>query len=197
MKICTKCKVDKPLSDFNKCNKHKDGLRTFCRICQSIEKKKYRERYAFKVTAAKKTYYIKNKDKIAEKSKIWKANNKDKILKSRIIHKKKYGNKTILQFNKDKILLQEKAKKGALRKEYKESIKNNNLIKTELQKFVAQEMYELAQIRKKQTGFDWHVDHIEPLSKGGKHAINNLQVVPALWNLSKGNRNNSIYKLGE
>ena len=35
----------------------------------------------------------------------------------------------------------------------------------------------------------FHVDHIIPLSRGGKHEPNNLQVVPAKWNLRKNNRN--------
>lgn len=34
----------------------------------------------------------------------------------------------------------------------------------------------------------WEVDHIIPLSKGGKHHENNLQYLPALENRSKGNR---------
>jgi hypothetical protein len=40
---------------------------------------------------------------------------------------------------------------------------------------------------KLQIPFD--VDHIVPLSVGGIHHPNNLQVVPAAWNRSKGNRN--------
>jgi len=34
-------------------------------------------------------------------------------------------------------------------------------------------------------GLLFHVDHIVPLSQGGKHHHDNLQVVPAPWNLSK------------
>jgi len=38
------------------------------------------------------------------------------------------------------------------------------------------------------TGCDWHVDHTQPLSLGGKEHENNMQVVPAKWNCSKGAR---------
>lgn len=36
----------------------------------------------------------------------------------------------------------------------------------------------------------FHVDHIVPLSCGGLHDPSNLQVVPAVWNLRKGNNSN-------
>ena len=42
-------------------------------------------------------------------------------------------------------------------------------------------------------GVAFHVDHIKPLSKGGKHAPENLQIVPAKWNLSKSNNNNDRF----
>jgi len=35
----------------------------------------------------------------------------------------------------------------------------------------------------------FHVDHIIPVSRGGLHTPDNLQVVPAKWNLRKNNRN--------
>lgn len=57
--------------------------------------------------------------------------------------------------------------------------------------FFIEEAYDLAQLRTKATGFKWHVDHIVPLiSKRvcGLHVENNLQVIPATTNASKGNR---------
>ena len=37
-------------------------------------------------------------------------------------------------------------------------------------------------------GWDVHVDHIVPLSKGGPHVFENLQILPAIENLRKGAR---------
>lgn len=57
--------------------------------------------------------------------------------------------------------------------------------------FFIEEAYDLAQLRTKATGFKWHVDHVVPLiSKRvcGLHVENNLQVIPATTNASKGNR---------
>lgn len=59
------------------------------------------------------------------------------------------------------------------------------------EKWMIEEAYSLASLRSKLTGIDWHVDHVIPL-KGkfvsGLHTPYNLQVIPALLNLRKGNR---------
>jgi 5-methylcytosine-specific restriction endonuclease McrA len=39
------------------------------------------------------------------------------------------------------------------------------------------------------TKIDWQVDHIVPISLGGKHSHDNLQVVPRRWNQIKKNTN--------
>lgn len=40
-KICTKCKIEKPLSDFHKRSKSKDGHAYRCKTCRNPGKKKY------------------------------------------------------------------------------------------------------------------------------------------------------------
>jgi hypothetical protein len=56
---------------------------------------------------------------------------------------------------------------------------------------VIKEFYDAAKRKTKQTGTMHHVDHIIPL-KGrlvsGLHVENNLQVIPAVTNISKSNR---------
>lgn len=63
---------------------------------------------------------------------------------------------------------------------------------TEWDTFVAEEAFRLAQDRNKATSCKWTVDHIVPLNHkeaSGLHNGFNLQVVPASWNYTKGNRN--------
>lgn len=54
-----------------------------------------------------------------------------------------------------------------------------------------QDFYQRAQILTRQTGIKWHVDHIVPLKSRivcGFHCEDNLQVIPYVDNLRKGNR---------
>ena len=61
----------------------------------------------------------------------------------------------------------------------------------ELDEFVLREAHTLCELRRKYTGFDWHIDHMIPLRARnvcGLHVWNNFQVIPASLNLSKGNK---------
>ena len=53
------------------------------------------------------------------------------------------------------------------------------------------ELYKLAQIKTKETGFSWHVYHIIPLQGelvSGLHVSNNLQVISGIDNIKKHNK---------
>lgn len=52
--------------------------------------------------------------------------------------------------------------------------------------FVMAEALEACQRRAAMTGYAWHVDHMIPLNRGGKHAWYNIQVIPARLNCWKG-----------
>jgi hypothetical protein len=57
--------------------------------------------------------------------------------------------------------------------------------------WMIEQAYELAAIRTKMFGFSWHVDHMLPLqgrTVSGLHVPTNLQVIPAVNNIRKGNR---------
>lgn len=52
VKTCTKCQLEKVVTDFNKLTRSKDGLAWMCRDCQSAEKRNYylrnRDTFEFK-----------------------------------------------------------------------------------------------------------------------------------------------------
>lgn len=41
----------------------------------------------------------------------------------------------------------------------------------------------------------WHVDHVKPVSRGGKNRLGNYAALCARCNTSKGNRNRMDYRL--
>lgn len=91
-KICTKCKIEKPLSEFNNHKCHSDGKASECKECKKLSDKKYRESNLEKVRAydkfrnerdkekrkiSKKEYYEKNKEYLLNKNKENKIKNKE------------------------------------------------------------------------------------------------------------------------
>jgi hypothetical protein len=65
MKVCKKCNIEKPLTEFHKNRSIKDGYALYCKTC-SINKHK--------------TYYQNNKEVIKQKTNIYYQNNKETIL---------------------------------------------------------------------------------------------------------------------
>ena len=70
-KICYTCKIEKPIIDFHKKKKSKDGYHPTCKLCRKSESI---------------VYYKNNKTKIIEKSKKYGINNIDKVR----LYKKRY-----------------------------------------------------------------------------------------------------------
>jgi single-stranded DNA-specific DHH superfamily exonuclease len=90
-KVCSKCKKEKPLSEYCPRATGKVKFSPVCKSCCAIinqEKKKYKDEW-----------YQKNKKRIAEKQKEWKKSNRELYLKQ-----KKESNKRAYERNKEHIL---------------------------------------------------------------------------------------------
>jgi hypothetical protein len=83
-KICSRCKLEKEDSYFNKRN---DKLISQCKECVAKYKKEYLEKHHQEILKNKKEYYQNNKEKILEKTKIYTILNKDK---KKLYDKKRY-----------------------------------------------------------------------------------------------------------
>ena len=70
-KICTKCKVEKEVINFNKCAPSKDGFHTHCKNCRTQYSKENGKRN-----------YINNLDNGLKSQKKYKQNNKEKVKES-------------------------------------------------------------------------------------------------------------------
>lgn len=114
--------------------------------------------------AYRRKLYAKNSAARKLSSKEWKAKNMDAV--------RSWG-RAWAQLNKEKY---------SSRAEHRRKLKEKM---SEFDRFVMQEASALCVTREKVTGVNWQIDHITPLSKGGTHAAENLQVVPAAWNAAK------------
>jgi hypothetical protein len=94
-KVCSRCELEKPVSEYYSDRNKKDGLCTMCKPCKNLGNKQYRENNKRKIIKGYKRHYENNKEKIAEYNKLYRENNKDSI---------KERNKKYSAENSDKIM---------------------------------------------------------------------------------------------
>jgi hypothetical protein len=166
-KICFKCKEEKDLTNFHKRSAMKDGFLNKCSACVVNDVYIWRT----KNPEARKKEYIKTKQKLGI----------TRTQQEYFIELRKNGKGR-------KVSIHEYCSKRRMR--------TNKVSMTEFDELVQKEASDLCDMREKITMIKWHIDHIVPLNHKeacGLHNGYNLQVVPALWNIKKGNRNMKTY----
>jgi hypothetical protein len=162
---------------------------------QKAKEKAYKREYYLKNkerhAAIMKQRYLKNKESHAASMKRWKLENKERNAANKKLWRLKNKERDTANINKWK--LQNKGLCAASLARYRATkFRATVYMSPEMKRKVA-EVYQIAQEASVTTGYNWDVDHIVPLSKGGLHTLNNLQVVPATWNRSKNNNNCDRY----
>jgi hypothetical protein len=163
VKICSRCKEEKPFEFFGKHSKNKDGYQYYCKACRiktcsdSFSKTSQEQR-----------------NKRNEATKAWRKQNKEKL--------KEYRNK-YTKSNRAKLTSLERKRQTA---------KLNRTPKwlSDFDYLHMQCLYQVAAMRTKETGYKWNVDHIIPLQGkkvSGLHCPSNLRVIPAIENQRKNN----------
>lgn len=196
MKTCKSCQCEKESTTefFSVDKSRKDGLFGICKECS-------------------KAYRIANKDVINARVKKLTELNKDRYrvsqLKWREQHREESAART-REWNATKGQSKEvRERKNAYGKKWRTENPHKNISKaeqyraaqlmrvpswsTEEDQWVFEEAALLAKLREKMLGGKWHVDHLYPLQGklvSGLHVMDNLQVVPASFNLRKLNRYN-------
>jgi phage terminase large subunit-like protein len=219
-KVCTRCKEEKLLSEFNKDKWAKDGLTRACRSCA----KAYNDSHK----ADAELRYQVNKEAIAARNKAWRANNKSRMdeyhREYRAAHKKAIAerNGAYYEAHRDRLLCSQNAyvklhsvrllayREGRLAetaaagkaygkahpdkiraKAAKRRAAQLNATPAWFEKEAIEAIYAEAIFRSNSEGRIYHVDHIVPLvSKKvcGLHCLANLQILPGVENIRKGNR---------
>ena len=159
MKTCIKCNEDKSFEDFP-IRSTNGKMRSECRVCTKLSSLARYEANKEKILDRTNNYYHENKDKYVEWNKDWSKNNR--------AQKRLTG------------AMSQAARKARLRKQSPE------LTTDEAQ--LVRDLYWLAKDLYAVSGQEYHVDHIIPIAKGGLHHPDNLQILPADINQSKGDR---------
>jgi len=167
MKKCIKCNLEKENTQFHKKETAKDKLFSWCIDCHRIiTKTRYSER-----RKGNKAFI----DSESARVKAWRLANPEKYKESstRYINNNRgtiVAKVTAYRINKNK--------------------RTPKWVDSE-ESWLIKEVYRLAADRTKNTGIEWHVDHIIPLhgkKVSGLHTISNLQVIPGKSNKCKSNK---------
>ena len=189
MKVCTKCKEEKELSEFTKGKRNKNGVRNECKICSNKYNIKYKEinpEKVLKYNIVFSNYY-----------KIYYKNNKEKILQ--------YERDCRNEYNKKRKLVDPLFKlRCNIRSLICNSFKNKGFKKeSKTHKYLgcSYEEFKLHLESQFTSGMtwdklgEWHLDHIYPVSlaKDEEEIIRlnhytNFQPLWAIDNIKKGNK---------
>lgn len=165
MKVCSKCKVPQPTTNFRKDRRKKDGLTSWCKGCW----KKYDRDTAEKRKTRSRLWHENNKEYHNRINKEWKTQNATRYKKSSKIWEQKNKQKSVAKRHKRRAKL---LGGGTYTTEEWDNLClffDNMCISC----------YKVKNLT---------VDHVIPLSLGGKNTIDNLQPLCKPCNSSKGAR---------
>lgn len=175
--------------------------------------RRYRERLGAEVVRERRhADYLANKEKVAEQSRAWAAANPGKVAEKAARYREKHPEKAKETLERYEAKPESKARHARYRasekgKVYKSSWKIANMEKVRRQgiidasrrrvrlmgngvfTIISKDMRRLlAQSCASCGNTGEHIDHIIPVSRGGRHSIGNLQMLCAKCNLSKNNK---------
>jgi hypothetical protein len=78
-KICTKCHIEKPLSEFSKDKQKKDGYRPSCKDCTNLHYHLYYLKNKTQITIKIEKYRNEHAKYLNEKAKLYRKRNKERI----------------------------------------------------------------------------------------------------------------------
>jgi 5-methylcytosine-specific restriction endonuclease McrA len=203
-KACSKCGEEKPLTEYNKDKRKKDGLRRFCRVCEKAYYRKYREENRGKARTYRKKWKKENREKVRADKRKWAKGWRERNPDAAKARRKKY-----YQENPEKIKAYDKKWREDNPGYYKKWLENNRekvrlyrhrrralLLEATTEHFTHEDLLdfwseneinykECFYCEKEMSEGPEHIDHYYPLSKGGPHERANLRPSCAQCNLSK------------
>jgi 5-methylcytosine-specific restriction endonuclease McrA len=187
-KICSCCKESLPLSDFHKDSKSPDGSSYWCKDCSSLRRKKNREDNLDHQKNTQKVYYLNNKKSLRQSNEEWKKNNPGKMLEYNQKYRDNHRDRVRLAVKTSKLKNPDKSKNSV-----KEWFANNPLKRIEYNNkrratkasvggvVLSSEWESLLDkynhvcLRCGRDNVKLTLDHVVPISKGGRNTIDNIQ----------------------
>lgn len=163
MKSCSCCKEIKDFSYFSPDKRVPSQCSSKCKSCSALKAKENRIKNPNKAKEAASRYAKTHADTILKRNSEYRLNNPEKVAEWK---------------KKDRTL--NKARIAA--DNAKRRISTKGTLSSEVKQIYALRDFYVAM----SLGEAFHVDHIVPISKGGLHEADNLQVLPAVDNLRKG-----------
>lgn len=200
IKICTKCNLEKHVSEFSKDCSKKDGLRTICKPCDRQSTRDWAKNNPDRLRETKKKYFASNYEAIRIAKAIWASNNRDKTRAYMANWRKANPDKdrkTRMEWNKANPEKRRKsvAKWSAANQEARRiNYQNYRARKLDaggrLSPGLSDKLFKLQRGKcacgcKQPLGADYHRDHIMPLALGGTNTDDNMQLLRAVCNLKK------------
>lgn len=184
MKVCTRCKIEKPKAEFNRSAGKKDGLYSHCKLCKSETARIYREANPEKVLALLSKWRSENRERISDYGREWYASDPErKVIYAREWRKINPGySKEYREANPEKIAANDR-KRRALK-----SGAEGSHTTADVNAIFDGQRGKCANCEKKlfKSGANkFHIDHIQPLSKGGSNWPGNLQCLCPTCNVRK------------
>lgn len=175
MKTCSKCKLAKPLTEFGRDKKMKDGVRYCCKQCNNAASIAWALAYPDRKKAARIKYITTNPEANAASKAVYRKNNKEKIAVSNAQYRKENPEKNTAY--------------GASYRA-KKALATPAWLSQEQSVEIA-DFYKMA--KELENVFPWkqHIDHIVPIKHSkvcGLHVPWNLQILSVKANLEKGNK---------
>ena len=173
MKVCSKCLAEKPVTDFGLHAREKDGLRRCCKTCNVAAAAEYAALNGEKVRANQAAYYEANKELLIERSRARYAANKEEISVVKAAYRKA----------KPEVARRLNANRRARR-----NASGGSLSRGIVQKLLQLQKYKCVNCRSDLRKVGSHIDHIDPISRGGANIDSNVQLLCPPCNLSKHNK---------